>query len=43
MTGDSIQASEGQACVCVTYRQSSGNWLQNNVGCRGNLYSCILF
>lgn len=43
MTRDSIQASKGQACVCVICRQCWDNWLQNIVWCRGNLYSCILF
>lgn len=32
MTKDSIHASKGQACVCVTCRQCRGNWLQNNTG-----------
>lgn len=37
MTRDSIHASKGQACACGICRQCWGNWLQNNVWCRGNL------
>lgn len=41
-TRDSIQATKGQPCVCVTCRQCWDNWLRNIVWCRGNLYRCIL-
>lgn len=43
MTRDSVQASKGQARVCVMCQQRRDNWLQNNVWCEGNLYHCILF
>lgn len=42
MTIDNIQASKGQACVCVMHRHRCGNWLQNRVWCGGNLSCCDL-
>lgn len=43
ITTDSIHASKGQVCVCVTGRERRANWLQNNLSVEQTLQSCNLF